>query len=174
MNRRLVVLALLIVLSVAQAGGSGAAPSACGSSPTMNLADVQKRLTAAEALWKRRGPAAYRMNIDLEGEFGISRFQLSVPLKDSAWLFVYPQFRNGEANIRSSAPWPTPVDTYTVPGLFAEANSVLGLAQEPGTCGVLNITFDHYDGHVRVLRFDNFAVTDEEFTLTVSPLLPLP
>lgn len=72
-----------LALTTAQVGGS-ASPPGCLLSRHMDLAGVQKRLTAAEALWKRWEPDAYRMDIIFEGEPGNFHFQLSVPRRDSA------------------------------------------------------------------------------------------
>lgn len=88
-------------------------------------------------------------------------------------MFVSPVSSNNP-DTRSSTPAPRLVETYTVPGLFAQVNSVLGLARSAGGCGVLNVTFDPNDGHVRVFRYDRFEITDEEFLLTTSALTPEP
>ena len=50
----------------------------------MGIAGVQRRLAAAEALWRKRGPDAYRINIDFRGVWAIYNVQLSVPRGKSA------------------------------------------------------------------------------------------
>ena len=133
---------------------------------------LQKRLTAAEALWKKRGPDPYRMNIDFKSESGVHSFQLNAPRGESGWLFVSPVPRSATPNVRVSMPVPKHADTYTVSGLFSQVRLVLRSARE--TCGVLKATFDPRDGHVLSLQCDNFAVTDDEFLPTTSALTSEP
>ena len=171
MKRCILACVLLAFLPTAQAGNSGAV-AACRGALSLDVAGIQKRLTAAEARWKERGLDAYRVSIDFEGESGVYSFQLSVPCDDSGWLFVYPVPRPASPGVRASTPVPALVETFTVSGLFAQVRSALSLAR--GTCGVLKVAFDPHDGHVISLRRDNFAITDDEFLLTTSPLAPEP
>ena len=112
----------------------------------IDITGLQKRLTAAEALWKKRGPDPYRMNTDFESESGVHSFQLNAPRSESGWPFVSPVRRSATPNVRVSMPVLEHVDTYTVSGLFAQVRSALRSAR--GTCGVLKMTFDPRDGHV--------------------------
>ena len=171
MKRWMWVCSVLALLPTAQAGGH-ASPSGCPPSGHIDVTGIQKRLTAAEARWKERGLDAYRVSIDFEGELGVYSFQLSVPRGESGWLFVYPVPRSASPGVRASTPVPALVETFTVSGLFAQVRSALSLAR--GTCGVLKVAFDPHDGHVISLRRDNFAITDDEFLLTTSPLAPEP
>lgn len=158
----------LALLNTAQAGGSPPSGSCCH----IDITGLQKQLTAAEVLWKKRGPDPYRMNIDFESESGVHSFQLGAPRGESGWLFVSPVPRSTTPNVRVSMPVPEHADTDTISGLFAQVRSVLRSAR--GTCGVLKATFDPRDGHVLSLQCDNFAVTDDEFLLTTSAPTPEP
>ena len=173
MTKRAVFWLLGLLLTTAQAGGS-VPSSACLPSRHINVTDIQKRLMAAEVLWKKRGPDAYRVSIDFQGIWEIYSFQLSVPRGESAWLFVYPVPPAVESDIRVSTPGPALVDTFTVPGLFARVRSVLKSARGAGACGILKVTFDTQDGHVRSLQNDSSGIIDDEFLLTTSALTPEP
>ena len=162
-----------LALSTARAGGH-APPSGCLLPRHINVTGIQKRLTAAEALWRKRGPDAYRIDIDFQGVWAIHNFQLSVPRGQSGWLFIYPVSSSDPSDVRVTTPVPALVATYTVPGLFARVRSVLKSARGAGACGVLNVTFDPHDGHLRSLQNDSSGIIDDEFLLTTSVLTPEP
>ena len=162
-----------LALSTAQAGGS-APPPGCLLSRHIDVTGIQKRLTAAETLWKKRGPDGYRVSIEFRGVWATYSFQLSVPRGESGWLFVYPVSSSAPSDVRVTTPVPALVDTYTVSGLFARVRSVLKSARGAGACGVLNVTFDPHDGHVLSIQNDSSGVIDDEFLLTVPALTPEP
>ena len=64
---------LLAFLPLAQAGGGGGALSGCGFTPRMDLAGIQRLLTAAEVLWQRRRLKYYSISTAVTGqlEFGV-------------------------------------------------------------------------------------------------------
>ncbi|WP_424951262.1 DUF6174 domain-containing protein [Deinococcus sp.] len=174
--KRLAVLALLAVLPAVHAGGSGAAPSLCGSSPFMDIAGVRKRLMAAEALWQKRGPARYALTTRFSGVW--MRFKIEVQVADQ----IVGRTTTDQLAF-AGQPIPPPLvsrarpeeaQRYTVPGLFAVVHSALKSARAAGACGVLNVHFAPHDGHVLSFQNDSSGVIDDEFLLTTSPLTLLP
>ena len=193
--RRQAALWMVCFSLLAQAQAGGGSSSVCGASPTMNLADIQQRLTAAEALWQRRGREAYELITDDRGQLSsrmtvqvngpVTRGQvITQPLLLPGQPAVAPVGREaGAASARRC----------TVPGLFAQVYRLLrrhrplraiqpaktGTSALPGNadlppCGILNVIFDAHDGHLRSLRYDTVFIIDDEFTLQVSALKPLP
>lgn len=164
---------LLAALSLARSGG-GSPP--CGGSPTIDLAGLERRLSAAEALWGRRGPDAYRLALGLRSAWERSDLLVSVRpgARPRVRVTTFPLGLPGE-------PVPAPVTregrpelaaSFAVPDLFAGLRSLLREVSPRRPCGILELTFDPHDGHPRALRFDNAFAIDEDFRYTASPLLP--
>lgn len=170
--RRQVALWILCFGLLAQAQAGGGASPVCGASPTMNLADVERRLTAAEALWERRGPSRYGLNVIFSGVW--AHFDLEVQMRGAATAqMTASQLPLPGAVLAMPSSTPAASDMarrYTVPGLFAQVTSALKTARASGGCGMLNATFDAQDGHLLSLRNDSAGVIDDEFSFTVSPL----
>ncbi|GGJ83800.1 hypothetical protein [Deinococcus aquiradiocola] len=163
----------------------------------MNLADVQRRLTAAEALWQKRGPRTYELSTEAQGQVS---FKMTVQVSDHALTgqIATDQLRlPGQPAVApvTQAASAASADRFTVPGLFAQVHRLLrrhqplkavgrtetgaGVPALPGSagvpaCGILNVTFDVCDGHLRALQYDTVFTIDDEFTLKISPLKPLP
>lgn len=172
MRRAALLLALALIAS-AGAGGGPPLPGRCSAEspplPTIDVGGVTRRLNAAEALWRQRGPRAYRLNVLAVG--GIGRVALEVEVRPG----VAPR-----ALRRPDGPGrpPTPgevggAERETVPGLFAQVRALLREQPRGRPCGTLAVTFDPHDGHLRSLRYDSAFAIDEEVALTVGPTLPL-
>lgn len=192
MKRWIWVCTVLALLPVAQAGGGGPVFS-CPGAPRIDTVGLQKRLAAAEALWQRRGLKHYSMNTAVTGQLGfdvvvavhadktVRGQMITRPLRLPGQPAVAPVTREASGSL---------AHRYAVPGLFAQVQRLLDQFHLltpsrrsppalPGSgglppCGVLNVTFDPRDGHVRSLQNDSFGVIDDEFLLTTSALTPEP
>lgn len=166
---------LLALIASAQAGGGQ--PAACDASASIDVAGIQRRLHAAEALWKRVGAKQYRLKTTVEGEVGRYTVDLSVgrvvvselTIMDSAQVpghLVNPPVSRPESASGASR--------YTVPGLFSQVQRLLDATSPARSCGTLKVAFDPVDGHLRSLQYDNAFSEDEEFSLNVSPVTGTP
>lgn len=166
--------------------------SGCGFTPRMDLAGIQRLLTAAEVLWQRRRLKYYSISTAVTGqlEFGVVvavhedrtvRGQIITKrLRLPGQSTVAPVTREASASFTRR---------YAVPGLFAQVQQLLDQFRLltpprrsppalPGSdgllpCGTLEVSFDPADGHLRYLDYDSPAI-DDEFLLTTSALTPEP
>jgi hypothetical protein len=181
--------AVLACASFAQAGGAGLY-KLCGTAPVIDIARVQRQINAAQALWQQRGPEEYRLNVAIRGQLGsTTEVQIRRGVVSGLTRLTPPEpSTQGAAEGRTLDA--IAAKNYTVPGLFRYVEVLLEALRQPvpkqipgraptrpspwRPCGVLNVRFDSADGHLRSLRFDYSGSIDEEFTLTVSPVTPLP
>jgi hypothetical protein len=169
--RRRVGLLLALLVTLAQAGGGGA--PACPGGPRMDLAGVQQRLTAAEALWQRRGLGTYRLTAEVNARLSASRLfvQQRGPVVAAQRQVDRPYSPGQPSNtmLLLQTVNPALARRYSVPGLFAQVRALL---RDPllRPCGDFSVTFDATDGHLRSLVYYPRFTSAHDLRLTVSPL----
>lgn len=174
MKLRLVTI-LLALVAVAQAGGGRL--NACGSLPSIDVAGIQRRLNAAEALWRRVGPRQYQLQTTAQGGIGRYTVNLSVGREVVSGIMRAEQGQIAGQPVRLpifSVNRAESARRYTVPGLFLQVQRLLDATSPARPCGTLNVTFDPKDGHLRSLQYDNAFSIDEEYSLSVSPVTGTP
>jgi hypothetical protein len=170
--RTLCLMAGMLVLSLAQAGGSSADTVNCGNSPRMDLADVQNRLDAAQALWHKHWRGNYSLSVQVRGAWDHFDLQLSMHGKATAKLkfvpsqsFVPKLYPGIEEKMAENAG-----RYYTVVAFFQQIKAMIHFSFPGRPCGIFNVMFDPVDGHPRRIEFDNAGGDDEETLLIISPL----
>jgi hypothetical protein len=169
------VVLMLMCVSFAQAGGAG--PSRlCGTAPIMDLAGVQRQLDAAQALWQQRGPKEYDLTSSFKAKAVTLAFRTHIQGRTTGWVTAQlpPTLGRSMPAPIEGAIAEDVVHRYTVPGFFDLVRSTIRQARQQGACGVLLAKFDADDGHLRFLENNVVNVLDDEFSLHVISLIPLP
>jgi hypothetical protein len=162
----LVALALLSVVSVAQAGGLEGPPPAAPSSPCVpghvrpDLAGMRAELTAARARWQAAGVRDYSYDFR----------QIASPvLFPTVRVTVRGGAVRGVALVAGQTGQPSAQARATVEGRFMGIAGALNY-QRTQSCPLLEVTYDPQDGHPTRLYSGtgerNVADGDGEWTLT--------